>query len=99
MFSMSALPFFKRAHVQKLCIPRFYFFDYRHRLRYCTAPNQKPPLGAVFDSFLRLFEKHPLAERGVELCDLDLAFDGLFILAGPDDVIGLRGLEPEQAIL
>ncbi len=49
--------------------------------------------------FLRLFEKHALFERRVELHKLDLAFNAFLIFTRPNDVIGLRGLKPEQAIL
>jgi len=62
-------------------------------------PKQKPPSRSVFVLFLRLFEKHALLERGVELHKFNLTFYALLILPGPDDMAGLGGLEPEQAIL
>ena len=46
-----------------------------------------------------LFEEDALTKRGVELGDFDLAFDGLLILTRPNDVIGLRRFQPEQAVL
>src|SRR3989344_5281621 len=51
------------------------------------------------DLLFRLFEKHALAERGVKLREFDLALDFFLILARPDDVLGLRGLEPDKAVL
>lgn len=36
---------------------------------------------------LRFFENDALAEYRIEFHDLDLALDGFFILAAPDDVI------------
>lgn len=51
------------------------------------------------DLFLCFFKEHALAERRVELRELDFAFNGLLVLARPDDVLGLRGLQPEEAVL
>ena len=53
------------------------------------------PQPSILPLSLRFFEKDALAQRGVELHKLDFAFDLLPILAGPDNVVRLRGLEPE----
>jgi hypothetical protein len=64
-------------------------------------PKTKPPEGGfVFGGlFLRLFVEDALPKRGVELGELYLALDLLFILPRPHNVLGLRGLELQQAIL
>ncbi len=49
--------------------------------------------------FLRFFEGNAFAERRVKLHEFDLAFHALLILASPDDMFGLRGLESDEAVL
>ena len=63
--------------------------------------KQESPFRAVSVVVLTfcLFEEDALTKRGVELGDFDLAFDGLLILTRPNDVIGLRRFQPEQAVL
>ena len=58
-----------------------------------------PPGGFGLALFFRFLENDALAQDGVEFRDLNLAFHGLLILASPDDVVRLRGLELEQAVL
>src|SRR3989344_8599310 len=49
--------------------------------------------------FLRLFKKHALTQGWVELHEFNLSFCGFSILASPDNVVGLRGLESKKAVL
>lgn len=64
-------------------------------------PHQKPPFRAVFVESLSLYllELNTLAQRRIELYKFNLARNGLFILASPNNVIGFRGFEPKQAVL
>lgn len=43
--------------------------------------------------FLRFFKEDVLAERRIKLHKLNLTFHSLLILAGPDNVAGLRGFK------
>lgn len=49
--------------------------------------------------FLRLFEEDALAEYRVEFHQLDFTGYGFLVLARPDNVRRLRGLELKQAVL
>lgn len=49
--------------------------------------------------FLRLLKEDALFKRRIELHEFYFALDFLLILARPDDMVGLRGLQPEQAVL
>jgi hypothetical protein len=68
-------------------------------------PKRKPSLLGRFSFcmkralFLRLFENDALAQGRIELDEFDLALHGLLILAAPDDVRRLRGLELDKANL
>ena len=57
------------------------------------------PFWAVFDLLLYLLEGNALAQRRIELLKLDFALRSLTILASPDDVFRLRGLELKQTVL
>lgn len=48
---------------------------------------------------LRLFKCDALAQRRIELLEFNLALSGLSILTSPNNVVGLRGFEPKQAVL
>lgn len=50
---------------------------------------------APVNLFLRLFENDALTQGWVKLRKFYLTFNLLFILTGPNNVFGLRGLEPE----
>ena len=65
------------------------------------AVKKKLPFRAISVLALSfcLFENDALAQRRVELYNFNLTFDGLLILPRPDDMVGLRRLEPEQAVL
>ncbi len=49
--------------------------------------------------FLRFFKKNVLAQCRIELIEFNLALHALFILTGPDNMTGLRGLEPNESVL
>ena len=49
--------------------------------------------------FLRFLKHDVLAQGRVELREFYFPFYFFLILARPDNMFGLRGLEPEQAVL
>lgn len=48
---------------------------------------------------LCFLKSNAFAQRRIELLQLDFALGGLSIFASPDNVVGLRGFEPKQAVL
>ena len=60
--------------------------------------KRKTPVWA-FSLFLRFFEDDALAQGRVELRELYFALSSLLVLARPDDVRRLRGLELDEANL
>jgi len=49
--------------------------------------------------FLRFFKENVLAQRRVKLIEFNFALHAPLILTGPDNVAGLRGLEPNESVL
>jgi hypothetical protein len=77
----------------------YYQASERKRNFYFIFPNERREKARFWSLLLRFLENDPLAQDRVELCKLDFAFDGFLILPSPDNVIGLRRFEPEQAVL
>ncbi len=48
---------------------------------------------------LCFFKKHPLAERRIKLRNFNFTSNAFLIFTRPDNVAGLGGLQPEQAVL
>ena len=64
-------------------------------------PKRKPSLEGRFSFLLSLclLKRNAFAQCRVELLEFDFTLGGLPVLASPNNVIGLRGFEPEQAVL
>ncbi len=55
------------------------------------------PLGSFL--LLYLLENNALAQRRVELLELDFSLRSLTVLASPNNMLGLRRLELKQTVL
>ena len=69
-----------------------------------TANKKTAPQGRFFYLHeirlsLRFLKGDALAQRRIELLEFNLALGGLSVLTSPDNVVGLRGFEPKQAVL
>jgi len=55
--------------------------------------------GFSFLLFLRFFENNALAQSRIELRELNFALSGFLVLARPENMLGLRGLQLDKTVL
>lgn len=60
--------------------------------------KQNRPFGRAL-LFLRFLENHALAQRRVELHELDFARNQLLVFPRPDDMVGLGRLKANETVL